>query len=315
MTDLATDILIRRLAQSDAPWLPLRRADWRNAGAIWHARQPDAAAAPLYAGAADGAERMRYSRAHAALVRDGLMTSGKPAVAKLTARGVRVARGLSWQSTAAELREALNRLAARVAAGDCLENPPGYPAGRYVPEPFIAGVPWGGDTLPFGVLSVVLSVVLLPALRAGLVDSASSAQGHVCYSLPHGPVTDKQLAALVDADLADTFDEDAADVWREQHKASRQQILDADAGGELGFIPLHVGILRSGRRYDELAGIPPLFPYLSAPMPEPKPTPTPEPDAAAVDRGKAWLAATANVDPATYRGWNPNAPAVAASSM
>jgi hypothetical protein len=306
--ELATEILVRRLAQSDAAWLPLRRPDWRNAGAILRARGPDATLPPLYQGVADGAERMRYSRAHGSLVSKGLLTADKPAVAQFTALGVRVARALTWRAQVAELREALDRIAERAAAGDCLHNPTGATPGDYVPEPLIAGVPWGVvNAYPFR----LLSVVLLPALRAGLCTSISTQHGQAFYALPRGPVTDEQLAEVVDATLADTFDDDAAEVWTAQLTASRGQIFDADAAGELGFIPAHAGTLASLRRYDDLAGVAPLFPHLDAAEMNTLAPPDPE-RAAVVAEAQSWLAATKNVDPATYPGYASLTPAVVA---
>jgi hypothetical protein len=99
------------------------------------------------------------------------------------------------------------------------------------------------------------------------VQSGSTQFGQVFYRLTGDPVSDKQLGEVVDANLADTFDETLADLYAEQRAASRQQLLTADAGGEIGAIPIHAGTLRSHRDYDDLSGISPLF--LPSPAMEP----------------------------------------------
>jgi hypothetical protein len=255
---LAKEILVRRLGQADAPWLPLRLSDWRNAGAVFQARQAGFAA-PLYHASASDAERQRYSRATASLVAEGLSQKDKRDVATLTPAGLRVARGLAWHFEPGNLREALRRLAELADAGDCLAPAPGFAAGGgFVPETLIAGTPWGPDCDAHALW--LLSGCLLPALLRGVVESASTHQGHVFYRLTDGAVGESQFAELVDDGLAGSFEDDLADAYLAQRAATRRQILAADAAGEIGAIPIHAGPLRSPRQYDDLRGIEPLFP-------------------------------------------------------
>lgn len=258
LSPLALSILCRRLGQVDAAFLPLRRPDWRNAGAVRRAQTNIDDARPLYAAVASDAERQQHARANAELTQAGLIVRTKRSDSVLTAAGERVARGLAWPCLPAWLLEAVNRIAQRAAAGDCIDSPPGY-VGQFVPETFIAGTPWG-PSCDLHALQL-LAVTLLPALRSGVVQAASTYSGHVFYALA-GSAADG--GDLVDDALADTFDERLADAYVNQRRTTRLQILASDAAGEIGFVPVHAGLLRSGRDYRDLAGIEPLFDFQDA---------------------------------------------------
>jgi hypothetical protein len=257
-SDLAGIILTKRLAIGDAPWLPVRKRDRDSAGAsgaVCLAQQKADAPSQLPGDESCDADRKRSSRATAALVRGGYLLRSRARFASLTATGRRYARALAWPYTLAELAEAVRRLGERTAAGDATAA--GYgTADGYVPETFIAGTAWG-PSCDTGALAC-LDRLMLPVLRAGLVESASTRHGHVCYRLMSGPITADQLAELVDGDAAD-FRSDLADVYREQLTATRSATIATDAGGELGHLPIYLGLLRSHRKYDDVRGIEPLF--------------------------------------------------------
>jgi hypothetical protein len=253
-SDLAGIILTKRLAIGDAPWLPVRKRDRDSAGAsgaVWLAQQKADAPSQLPGDESCDADRKRSSRATAALVRGGYLLRSRARFASLTGSGRRHARSLAWPHTAAELSEAVRRLAERTAAGDAT-------AAGLVPECFVAGTPWGASCDTRALWR--LDRLMLPVLRAGLVESASTQHGHVCHRLTGGPITAEQLAELVDGDAGEAnFRTDLADVYCEQLAATRAAITASDAGGELGHLPIYLGLLRSHRKYDDVRGIEPLF--------------------------------------------------------
>lgn len=249
----AKEILIGHLARVDAAWLPLRAQDWSAAGAIWHARQsPSGVTWGEKRGATD-AEYKRAARAADQLADAGLIQrTTKQYSTTLTAAGERLARRLAGPCSLAEFTAALEWIRDRTAANDCT-------AAGFVPEVFVAGVGWGGDTTELR----ILATALIPAFRRGWVESASTVHGHVYYRIAAAewPSDDAICgSASDDSEWRPEF----ADVYFDQIWQTRGRLRNQSSESELGFIPLGDRLIRSGRSESNLSGIDPLFPITAA---------------------------------------------------
>jgi len=186
--------------------------------------------------------------------RDELRADGLWGGTGPTPLGRRVARGMVWPFSRRTAQTACRRIRERVEAGDCRDD-------GLVPETLIAGHPWGleEDAEPLG----ELQAVMLPLLAEQLVESRCTVEGHCYYALGDG-ATDTAIRAALPSD-GTKFDAGLSALYLASRDRERQTILrDRDRHQNLGEIPLALcEPVESGRDYDDLAGIRPLFPNRS----------------------------------------------------
>jgi hypothetical protein len=240
ITDSATRLLIKFLARTESPWRPIRAAyqERKAGGNVYAARQRGLQG--------DGGDQRTRKREQ--LGRDELTKAGYLRDGSLTPDGKRFARGLVWPYTAAELYEAMERIAERIAAGDCRP-------GGWVPETLIAGATTDQWPDPFADLQALLIV----ALTDGVVESTSTFDGSAFYRLlAPWPDGREQLALPEDFAGQDSFTE----LYYDEYAATWQRILnDKRRYQDIGPIPIpESGELQSGRDPEDLTGIKPLFP-------------------------------------------------------
>jgi hypothetical protein len=234
-------LLCRMVAAQEAPYRPVRQA--ASQIAAFHAARQNGVSAALGGGRAR--ERKATQRQRDDLSRQDLLLDGKP-----TQAGRKLVRSWVWPYLRPELIEAVNRLHARTVADDCRVD-------GWVPEPFIAGVAWGGSSQPFG----MLQQLLLPLLTDRVIESNCTVPGHCFYRLLK-PI-DEAIYQIGEAVPASADDWDADHCRAYEHEYDRVVALllnDHESRADLGWIPLPAsGETVSRRHPDDLSGIEPMF--------------------------------------------------------
>jgi hypothetical protein len=240
--------LVQAEARLSAPHLPIRK--WQSAPAIYDARTHADDSAGSWGKGSGDRERKQLQRACSELVKAGLIVRTRRTFGrKLTPAGKRWARARAWPFTAELLTTALARIDERVAAGDCRSN-------ALVPETFVCGHAWGGDARPF----LDLERLLLPAMVDGFVRSGFTMEKHVFY----GICSNERIDSIVEQCVGDepALDDELSRIFVAELSERHSQILhDTRHYNEIGEIPLPVSMpVESGRGYNDLRGITPLFP-------------------------------------------------------
>lgn len=225
------------LARQEVPWLPIRD-DYRHAPAICARRAGEVGFGPLRE---EANERKHRSRQLAELRREKLVQG-----CTLTAKGRRWARSASYHYRRQDVAEAFRRLKW------CLDRRHYIVAqdNHWVPEAFVAGPGRGIGCL---------QVLLLPWLVHGTLESGSLTTGHAYYAVTGKlPKFDTLIGRL-------QFDGSLCEAYATEFDACRDVMLsDRSYYQELGEIPLAPLRLESGRDYQDLAGITPLFEAVDA---------------------------------------------------
>lgn len=225
--------LVRKLAEYEAPWIPIsQESEWAQGASVYAARQRQANYARRPAG--DVRQRKASERERDALEAAGLMRGRL-----LTPEGRRVARGFSWPCLPHLHRVAINRMRRLAKSRHCL-------VGGWIPENAIAGEGWGD-----GAWSALrtLQDLLLPALAERVVEWGSLATGHVFYRL----LTTKRIDPRKFIGQADKLDESLSEAYDLRRKECWAAILaDRTYRPQIGLLPLVPENLRNGRGFDQL---------------------------------------------------------------
>jgi hypothetical protein len=232
MTTDSEILLVRLLAAYEAPWYPIRTR-WERCSAIYYARRK---AIPV--GGGNVAERQRICRQ-----RDELTAAGLIVGAALTAEGRRVARGLSWPYSPADLKRVLGRIKKAIERGDYFVD-----AGlQLVPDDCIAPER-GSDGVCEGTMA---QRCLLPLLADGVVISRGDPLGQTAYALSE---TKMSTAAIVKAtvDSSAEWREELAEAYDEESvRCLRRMAGDENRYSELGEVPICFDKLVSGKWWFE----------------------------------------------------------------
>ena len=232
MTTDSEILLVRTLAAFEAPWFPIRTR-WEQCPAIYHARRRG-----LRVGGGNVAERQRICRQ-----RDELTAAGLIVGAILTAKGRRVARGLSWPYSPTDLKRVLDRIKKAIERGDYFA----YNGLQLVPDDVIAPER-GSDGVCQGTMA---QRCLLPLLADGLVISRGDPLGQVAYALSE---TNMSTAAIVKAavDSSAEWREELAEAYDDEIvRCLRRMAGDENRYSELGEVPICFDQLVSGKWWFE----------------------------------------------------------------
>lgn len=251
LSTLAIQTLVQLEAQIVARHLPVREHSGQ-APAIHHWRQ-DTHNGIMARGAGGPAERKQSQRARAELDQAGLIKPGmKVGAVCVTAMGHRLARALAWPHDRDRTVAALRRLKVAMQAKDHI-------ADRFVPEPFVLGVPWGH---PSGVPFYHLALNFAPFIADGYIEDRSSVPGQVFYRFKRIPTSVEKLAEKVCGWQCE-FNESLADLFWGALDAERDRIIsDTQHYADIGPLPVHLSETESGRDFDDLRGLESLYPFL-----------------------------------------------------
>jgi hypothetical protein len=248
-------MLVRRLAAFESPWLPIRHHEWSRGPSICAARRTGGIR--FWGDGGDSRHRKADQRTRDEAVEAGLMRGNN-----LTAQGRRAVRDWTWPFNVSLLRQALIRLCDSAADGDCM-------APARVPEELIAGEVWQPGC-------ALLEKLFLPLLADGVLESATAYNGRAFYNVANIASFDavavthefaKRLPSNVIDDIAldathcGDFRSDLCGLYNLEILRCRKAMLaDQTRHQELGQIPLALCPLMSGRDANDLTGIAPLVP-------------------------------------------------------
>jgi hypothetical protein len=220
----AKALLVRVLAESNAPWLPLRQPEWEHSrpAAVYFARKAFRAnRGVIVTVPGSDATRKAAEREITALVRAGYLK------ARRRARG----RYLRLTDSA---EDRLRQLCGLPGLWLSYETARRHVGPTWTPETALNdGRGWGdghSQELAF------IEELMLPALIRGIVVSGSTLYGHTFYrlaaSVPDWPEPVEDIEP----------DPELARLYYDEVKAARERILAADVGSlEIGELPLPVG--------------------------------------------------------------------------